>query len=149
MSANFQSQELVNELVNLSNRAIGELQVESAFLTQTMAKLNEAVRDEEIIKNVYSDPTHYKNIKRYLQDIELVAWSLKDGKDADLRDYRKLINILEVGQLPHEEMLRLLEKSKATRTETLEVMENYKQLYEEAVGWVPFLSLSGEVKPFS
>ena len=150
MPTNFQLQAIANKLINQSTRLIDKLNNDNEFLTQTIMKLQEAIRDEEIIKQIYGDQKHYmENTRQYLEDIKLMASTLKKANEADISDYIKLKNILEMRKLPSKELMRLQRQVQTSQTTASSAMEHYRHLYEDAVEKIPFLDLNGKVVPFS
>jgi len=150
MSTNFQLQAVANKLINQSTRLIDQLNNDNEFFTQTIMKLQEAIRDEEIIKQIYGDQKHYvKNIRQYLEDIKLMASTLKKANEADFSDYIKLKNILEMRKLPSKELMRLQRQVLTSQAAASDAIERYRYLYEDAVERVPFLDLNGKATPFS
>ena len=150
MSTNFQLQAVANKLINQSTRLIDQLNNDNEFFTQTIMKLQEAIRDEEIIKQIYGDQKHYvKNIRQYLEDIKLMASTLKKANEADFSDYIKLKNILEMRKLPNKELMRLQRQVLTSQAAASDAIERYRYLYEDAVERVPFLDLNGKATPFS
>jgi len=150
MSSNFQRQAIINKTINLSNEAIKQLKDKNKFLNKSKTKINSVIQDEELIKSIYSNQTHYENTKQYLADIKLIAETLELANLSDISDHEKLKNILENHKLPNKELLRLQSETRKSLNASHEALEKYMQTYQQAINKIPFLELCEDsMIPFS
>lgn len=149
MSTDFKLQTIINKIITHSEEAIELLKENNEFLNQSMRQITDVIQDETLIKSIYSDQVHYENVKQYLEDIKLVAKTLNLANGVGINDYTKLKSIIKTHRLSNEELLKLQKQAQINLDSTLSSIENYRQIYQEAVERVPFLELNEKIIPFS